>query len=96
MTINIYKSTAILSFFFYLIFGIFSNNNIHLLIAFIFGIIPFIYFLKKEFYNMPLSLKLFLVIVIITYPISIINNNLSAGFFTLPMVNIKSWDSICI
>tara|TARA_X000000950_G_C13870642_1_gene642718 strand:- start:552 stop:1640 length:1089 start_codon:yes stop_codon:yes gene_type:complete len=86
MTINLYKSTALLSFFFYLIFGVFSNNNIHLLIAFIFGLIPFIEFLKKEFYNIPSSLKFFLGVVLITYPISIINNNLSAGFFTLPMV----------
>lgn len=77
---------AYFSFLFFIIYGVFTNNNIHLLIAFIFGIIPFNEFLKKEFYNWPRSTRIFIYIILVTYPISIINNSLSAGYLTLPMV----------
>lgn len=86
LKINYNLFAAYLAFFFFVLYGAFTDNKLHFLIGSIFGLIPFNEFLKKELYNWPKSLTIFFCVLLFSYPISIINNSLSGGYFTLPMV----------
>ena len=84
--INIFKVSAIITFIFFVKFSVFSNLNLDLLIGFVFGILPFYYFIKKEGHRLPMTTIIILICVLVAYPISIAMNSFTSGYFTLPMV----------
>lgn len=83
---DLYRISAVLSFSFFVLYGVFTNSNFHLLLAFIFGSPPFLFFIKKEYNRTPYSTKVYIFILLLAYPVSIILNGFAGGYFTLPMV----------
>ena len=86
LNMKFYRISSVIAVLFFIKYGVLSNSNIDLFFGFLFGISPFIFFIKKELNNLPLSTTIIFVSIFISYPISIILNNFTSGFFTVPMV----------
>jgi hypothetical protein len=86
LNMKFYRISSVIAFLFFIKYGVLSNSNIDLFFGFLFGISPFIFFIKKELNNLPSSTTIIFVSIFISYPISIILNNFTSGFFTVPMV----------
>jgi hypothetical protein len=86
LNMKFYRISSVIAFLFFIKYGVLSNSNIDLFFGFLFGISPFLFFIKKELNNLPLSTTIIFASIFFSYPISIILNNFTAGFFTVPMV----------
>jgi hypothetical protein len=81
-----YRVSSVISFLFFIKYGVLSNSNIDLFSGFLFGISPFLFFIKKELNYLPFSTNIIFASILLSYPISIILNKFTSGYFTLPMV----------
>lgn len=86
LNMKFYRISSVIALLFFIKCGVLSNSKIDLFFGMLFGISPFLFFIKKEFNNLPLSTTIIFASIFFSYPMSIILNNFTAGFFTLPMV----------